>query len=644
MYYLRPRFFCACFLLWLVPEAASRGLVPEDNGQWTSLADVQISPDGKYLATVASRTSLERNRRLAAIMVTPTAESRPTPVGRGRQPRWARDSQTLAFISLGEKRKPQIFLWSPGEKQPTQLSRLEHGAQDLVWSPEGSRFAVLSPVPTGPPQKTDLGVVEIDHPMYEFNGPGFFLNIRSHIFVVDAKTGKASQITDGDAFDRDPTWSPDGKWIAFTSDRSGKFFSGGRDQDIFVVSALGGDLRCISPHEEGNASPQFSPDGRFIAFTHMAHRRDTPDIWIMPVGGGDAVELTGSLDRRILAFQWTRAGMFYTVPDQGAWPLMRLDPVSKEISRVAGLGKRVTSFSVSDAGEIAYIQSSFNEPGDLYLGDRRLTRINEKWLQGIDLPEVEKFKFRNDGGLDVAGWLVKPVDWKTDRKYPLVIWVHGGPRVQAGNAFRWEVQLLAARGYAVSYVNYRGSDGYGGRFLDANAGDMGGGDYRDVMQGVGTVLAKYAWIDSKRVGLYGRSYGGYMANWAVTQTDRFAAAVSFNSISNLVSYWGTGDNPYELMEAMGASPWEQSELYWDRSPIKHALRAKTPTLLVLGERDDRTPPEQAEQMFRALKHHGVEAKLIRYPDVTHGAGSWKPVFLVDSNHRMLDWFDRFLKN
>jgi dipeptidyl aminopeptidase/acylaminoacyl peptidase len=298
---------------------------------------------------------------------------------------------------------------------------------------------------------------------------------------------------------------------------------------------------------------------------------------------------------------------------------------------------------------IAYLANDFKHLDNLYVAgldgrnERRLTNLNEGLWKQLQFAAVERFTYKSADDWDVDGFFVKPIGWQAGKKYPLILSIHGGPAGQYGVDWYQEFQVYAAKGYAVLFTNPRGSTGYGQRFERGIAGEWGGKDYQDVMNGLDAALKQYPWIDSNRMGVTGGSYGGYLTNWIVGHTDRFKAAVTLRSLSNFISDDGTRDGAYGHASDFGGDIFQKYELYWDRSPLKYAHNVKTPTLILHSDNDLRVPIEQGEQWFRALKHFGVTTEIVFFPRENHNlTRTGEPKHLVESLNWQLYWFDRFL--
>ena len=271
----------------------------------------------------------------------------------------------------------------------------------------------------------------------------------------------------------------------------------------------------------------------------------------------------------------------------------------------------------------------------------RVSNHNDGFRRGAPLIEPEEFRFKSFDGSEIQAWLIKPSGWREDRKYPLILSIHGGPHGMYGYAFSSLFQVFAARGYAVLYLNPRGSSGYGQKFANGTINEWGGGDYRDLMTGLDEALRRYSWIDQYRLGVTGGSYGGFMTNWIITQTPRFKAAVSVASVSNLISFYSTSLYQDLIHAEFGGFPWDNYDALWQWSPLRYVRQAQTPTMFIHGEQDNDVHITQAEEMYMALRRRGVDSVFVRYPREGHGFR--EPKHRVDALERTLDWFDKYLK-
>jgi dipeptidyl aminopeptidase/acylaminoacyl peptidase len=535
------------------------------------------------------------------------------------------------------------------------LTHLKNGASAFQWSPDGKRFVTLSR--TGPsdaftaPRKSD--VRHYSHISYKFNDTGWYDDKRSHLWVVDAATGTAKQITSGEDWnDTDPQWSPDSTRIAFVSDRTGSEYDNGHNKDIWVIPADGGPLTRISDHEFDDTQPRWSPDGKQIAFAGQIARRQFPKLYLTSAaGGGKSTLAADDLDLIPTALAWTGTReLRFETGVKGQTHIFRVDLATRKVSPITSGERAVRAFDLSEkAHAMAYLANDFQHLDDLYVaapdgsGERRLTHLNAALWEEFEVAAVERLPYKSTDGSDIDGFLVKPVGWEPGKKYPMVLSIHGGPAGQYGTDWYHEFQVYAARGWAVFFCNPRGSTGYGQKFERGIVNNWGGMDYQDVMSGVDAALKQNPWIDADRLGVTGGSYGGFMTNWILGHTTRFKAAVTLRSISNFVSDDGTRDGAYGHEDDFKGFLFDELDQYWNASPLKYAKNVKTPTLILHSDNDYRVPLEQGEQWFRALKHFGVTAEIVIFPRENHNlTRTGEPKHLVESLNWQCYWFDRYL--
>ena len=670
-----------CFAAVAAVAQAPRGITPEDYYSFEFISDPNISPDGKLVAYVVTKIDRAQNRRNSSIWMVATDGSRApwqftTSPQTSNSPRWSPDGKSLAFLSsrpeattpaapaatVAEQPRAQIYLLSMNGGEARRVTNLKNGVSTFRWSPDGSRMVVVSRV--GPSDnrgdsrtgdnKDRSDVRHYKNSSYKFNDTGWFDDRRTHLWTVDAKTGSSKQITEGNDWnDSDPQWSPDGTRIAFVSNRTGKEYDENRNTDVWVISAEGGPLTKISDHDEADNQPRWSPDGKWIAFTGELHDRDHPKIWLAPATGGAPSTLAANgLDLIPGGLEWADDGkaLYFETGVKGENHLFRVDVPTKTVAQVTSGPRAVRGVDFNfHGGTMVYLANDFKHLDNLYAanlngrGERKLTNLNEALWKQLQLAEVERFTYQSADGWDIDGFLVKPIGWQEGKKYPLVLSIHGGPAGQYGVDWYQEFQVYAAKGYAVLFTNPRGSTGYGQKFERGIAGEWGGKDYLDVMNGLDAALKKYPWIDSDRMGVTGGSYGGFMTNWIVGHTDRFKAAVTLRSLSNFISDDGTRDGAYGHSPDFGGDIFQKFDLFWERSPLKYAKNVKTPTLILHSDNDFRVPIEQGEQWFRALKHFGVTTEIVFFPRENHNlTRTGEPKHLIESMNWQLYWFDRFL--
>jgi dipeptidyl aminopeptidase/acylaminoacyl peptidase len=632
------------------------GITAEDYFSFEFISDPQISPDGQWVAYTVATIDQKANRRVSRIWIASIDGTHPSvpftsDTTSSTSPRWSPDGRFLAFLSAREGGRPQIWLLSRNGGEARRVSSLENGASNFEWSLDGARFVCLTR--TGPPPSKSSDVRHYTHIYYKFNDTGYFDEKRSHIAVVDVRTGAAKQITDGDNWnDLDPHWSPDSTRIVFVSNRTGKEFDLDRNSDVWTIPAAGGSLTKISDHAGPDTSPRWSPDGKNIAFLGAEDEEAPPQIYVAPATGGKpSAMLNKSFDQTVADLMWAEQGraLYLNSGVKGETHLYRVDAFTGAVSAITTGPRAVRSASVHDASrKMVYLVNDFAHLDDLYSRDpsgaeHQLTHFNSSLWEQRTLATVERLPYTAADGWPIEGFLVKPIGWDPAKKYPLIVSIHGGPAGMYGVDWYHEFQVYAARGWAVFFSNPRGSTGYGSKFQRGVAMEWGGKAYTDIMTGVEEALKRNSWIDRDRLGVTGGSYGGYMTNWITTQTDMFRAAVTLRSISNFISDDGTRDGAYGHEKDFGGDIFQNYEEYWKYSPLRYASKVKTPTLVLHSDNDYRVPIEQGEQWFRALQHFGVTSELVMFPRENHNlTRTGEPKHLVESINWQCYWFDRFL--
>jgi len=673
-------------------DSARRGVTAEDYFAFESISDAHISPDGKQAAYVLTTVDRQKNRRDSSIWLVAidgrSAPRRLTAEGASStSPRWSPDGSKLAFLSVraagsatdqaAEAPRPQICILRMEGGEAQALTHLKSGAGAFQWSPDGKRFVTVSR--TGPsdnvaPAARKSDVRHYSHISYKFNDTGWFDDKRGHLWVVDAASGAATQLTSGDDWnDADPQWSPDSTRVAFVSDRTGREYDGGYNTDVWVIAAGGGPLVKISDHDFEDAQPRWSPDGTQIAFAGQTERRQFPKLYIASklvattlaattldattldataAGGAKSALAVEGLDLIPTALHWGPGAheLRFEALVKGETHIFRADLNTHRVAPVTSGERAVRGFDINEkAGVMTYTANTFQRLDDLYAaaldgsGERQLTHLNTALWAGLDLASVERMPYKSVDGWNIDGFLVKPVGWQPGKKYPMVLSIHGGPAGQYGVDWYHEFQVYAGKGWAVFFCNPRGSTGYGQEFERGIVNNWGGMDYQDVMKGVDAALKQNPWIDADRLGVTGGSYGGFLTNWIVGHTTRFKAAVTLRGISNFISDDGTRDGAYGHADDFKGFLFDDFDQYWDASPLKYARNVKTPILVLHSDNDYRVPLEQGEQWFRALKHYGVNAELVIFPRENHNlTRTGEPKHLVESLNWQCYWFDRFL--
>lgn len=521
------------------------------------------------------------------------------------------------------------------------------------------------------------------------NGQGYLANAREArtwrprqvwvqtIGAGDEATGRPyalsrRKVTEAPYSHNEVAISPDGQWIAFTADARLRPDSAAQaerdslaklpydrkrdeatrnDTDIYVIPAAGGAPRKVAelPGIEGNLD--WSPDGRTLAFTHQATRTANSRLVTIPVTGGPPRNLTDRWQYEPQGYGWLRSGKIMMVaPIGGRTALFQLDPGTGQRTEVVGGRRRMSGFSM-DVGEttMAYVATSLAKPTELFIanadgtGERKVTGFNDKLVEEVAFSDGERFTYPSVGGLEIEGWLLKPHGYQPGKKYPLVLYIHGGPHAAYGENWFDEFQNLTGAGMWVLFTNPRGSGDYGADFTFSTRGRWFAEDYQDLMKAV-DIAARRPDVDSTRMGVTGGSYGGVMTAWVTVKTNRFKAAEADRMISNWWSWYGSSDAQGLTEFEFYGKPWDNPAMYDSLSPIRHIRKVKTPTLIVQSEEDHRTPMTDAEQWFVGLKKQGTPVELVRYPRSTHDLSrTGEPWLLVDRLGRLRQWFEHYLK-
>jgi len=664
------------------------------------IADPQISPDGSRVMFVRVVVNQDKDRYETSLyMVRTDGKSEPQPFSSGpfdSAPRWSPDGKTIAFVRspLKDDRPdvPQVWLIPTNGGEARPLTHLAKGASAPVWSPDGSRIAITSStlpedsVQSGPQgnanKKSDVRVVT--RAIYRFNGAGYLDPDRhDHIFIVGANppagsVAKAHAITDGTFDEENPQWSLDGKQVYFASTRVLEPYYAPEDKNLYAVPVGGGNLVTVADIDGNIGDYAVAPDGKQIAFTgainaHPVHSYDQPDLFVTSFAPGSTPRnLTANYDFDVNdgvssdqhaprannagGILWSRDGksLLITSTVHGNGNLVRIRVADGHVDPFTAGDHEVMSYNASsDRATVALTISSFTNIGDLFIADgkkstntalRQITHINDDLFATLDISAPEEIWYDSFDGKKIQGWIVKPPAFDASKKYPLILEIHGGPHLPYGNTFMHEFLWMAAKGYVVLYTNPRGSTSYGQDFGNLIQFHYPGDDYKDLMAGVDAVIAK-GYIDEKRLGVTGGSGGGVLTNWIVTQTPRFAAAVSQRSIADWYGFWFTTDFWLSQPQWFRAAPWEDPADFAARSPITHIANVSTPLMLVEGDADMRTPPaDGGEIMFRALKYMKKPVVMVRFPGETHELSrSGGPRHRVERLQHIVGWFDQYLQ-
>ena len=662
-------------------RGARRALVADDLLKLRVITDAQIAPDGSQIAYVIKSAALDRNEYDTTIVIQSVADgverTVSTAPGRASAPRWSPDGSQLAYLAEWEGR-PQLHVVPAGGGEPRRLTSLAAGVGSPVWSPDGSRIAVVSMAGSAAAtvaQEWPGGTIRhITDTRYRFDVVGYTDGKVNNIWIVPVAAGEPWQLTHRSRDVAAPAWSPDGRQIAFISTDDAVDI-GFRSQ-LYVTEVAGEAAeessrgpRQVSAGTEAASAPAWSPDGRRIAY--IGRRTGAPaggntSIYLATTTGEPATEaLTADWDRSVgtglFSDTWSSpspslfwspdsAAVLFTACDEGRVSLFRAGSGGVEL--VIG-GERTVALvsAAADGSRLAFAAGDFTNPSDLYLcdgnggGERRLTALNADLLGKVTLGTPEHLPFTSfDERFTVDAWLLRPIDQREGERRPLVQIIHGGPHSIFGHAFFFDMHLWANQGWNVLFVNPRATQGYGEAFATANLADWGGADWREQEAALDLAIARGG-VDPERLAVTGLSYGGFMTNWIVGQTDRYKVASSENGICNLVSFYTTSDIGWFWMESeWGNRPvWSNLDFYMAHSPISYVERMRTPIQFLQAEGDWRCPIEQGEQLYTALSARGVPTEIIRFPGDSHTLlSTGKPRSRLERRRHTLRWFQTYL--
>jgi dipeptidyl aminopeptidase/acylaminoacyl peptidase len=640
---------------------------------WEMVASPQVSPDGRQVVYTRRWADKVNDKYEDEVWIMDADGGRGRFFAKGSQAAWSPDSRRVAYVAQGQPSGAQVFVkWmdAPGE---TQLTRLERSPSNLAWSPDGKHIAFNMLVPGSPSLSVKMparpsGAKWVDAPRvvermnYRSDGSGWRPDGFTHVFVVSSEGGSPRQLTDGDYQHGPPEWAADSQSVFFSAMRKPDAEYLRDDSEIYAVALQGGAIRQLTDRRGPDNNPRVSPDGRLVAYTGSDQNDNTYNVsrlYVMDADGSNKRALTEGLDRAPSNVLWAGdgGGLFFVAEDRGSQNLWFV-PASGGGPRQLTRGAQILSFSsTSRDGLLVGTRAAADSPADVYAlrvpaqsakakglsvaaSDlRRLTAVNDDLLEGRKLGQVEEIWYDSVGvsgqqrcaaadsdpaepkasdcaATRVQGWVVKPPDFDPSKKYPLLLYIHGGPHSMYGVGFNFEFQNHAAEGYVVLYTNPRGSTGYGQAFGNAINNAYPGQDYDDLMRGVDEVL-KRGYVDERNLFVAGGSGGGVLTTWIVGHTDRFAAAVAMKPVVNWYSFVGTTDSA-DWYYNFKRLPWEDPEEHMRRSPITYVGAVKTPTMILVGDIDLRTPLEQTEQYYRALKMRKVPTAMVRLADEYHG--------------------------
>jgi dipeptidyl aminopeptidase/acylaminoacyl peptidase len=670
-----------------------------------SVSTPAVSPDGKQVAVTVTTTVEAENRRHNEVWVVNTAGGEPqrwtSPSTESSNPRWSPDGKYLFFTS--PRAGGTGSTWAIRLDQPSGEA-VQVGSYPTGSMPTTGAFAVFAdaaiPAPqvaandpfgrmpamarppieaiTTPADPARFDGRHVVDMVYKNNNTGFVPGRRvprvwrpQQLFRQTVGDTAKKQLTTTRYSHRSPVVSPDGKWIAFVADASLRPdsvvdlereaiatlpYDKKRDEaernesDLYVVDANGGTPRKVAEWMGAESDITWSADGKQLAFIGRPSRTKSARLYVVDAAGGAPKNLLGTWQYEPASIDWLPAGIQFTADIGGRTAVLRADMNGGAPKELVGGRRQLRGTSYDPKGTVmAFVATAMTKPTELFVAnadgtsERKLTAFNDALNADVVWSDAERFTYKSVGNLEIEGWMMKPYGYEAGKKYPLVIYIHGGPHSAYGEGWFDEFQNLAAQGMWVLFTNPRGSSGYGADFTYSTRGRWGMEDYQDLMKAVDIAAAR-ADVDSTKMGATGGSYGGFMTTWLATKTTRFKAIETDRTITDWTYWYGSSDAQGLTEFEFYGKPWDNQKLYDTLSPIRYVQKVKTPMLMVQSEEDHRTPMGSAEIWFMALKKQGVPVEMVRYPRSTHDLSrTGEPWLLVDRLGRLRQWFGHWLK-
>ena len=634
------------------------------------VGDPQISPDGKQVIYTRRYVNKLEDRFDAALWIMNIDGTHNRMLAKGANAVWSPDGTRIAYLNEGEPRGTQLYVrYMDAEGATSQITRIDDGPADIRWSPDGKWLGFSSFVPSPKVWKIDMpeapkGAKWTPAPRYETSlhfkqdRRGFMESGNRHLFVVSAEGGTPRQVTKGnwsvgsrfDALDGAVGWDwmPDGRSIVFDGLADSTADMNYRSSNLYVVDVGTGAMRRLTATNGAWSSPVVSPDGKKIAYrgyTQVADSYHASELYTMNADGSGVQKISGDLDRDVGDVAFATDGIYFTVQDRGTSNLYFVGATGGAKPVTSGEQMLTNVAVVPKLGVGVGIRASYKEPADLVRialkGGQlaQLTRVNEDVLANKKVSDVERVTYTSSSGTKVDGWIVKPPGFDPSKKYPLIMEIHGGPHGMYNVAFNYQFQNFAANGFVVLYTNPRGSTGYGSRFGNAIMHAYPSVDYDDLMAGVDTVVGR-GYIDTQAMYVGGCSGGGVLSSWVIGHTNRFAAAAVRCPVIDWLSFAGQTDVPLFTYNFFDKPFWEAPEQWLKQSPLMYVGNVTTPTVVMTGELDRRTPMPQSEEYYAALKMRGVPTALLRFEGEFHGTGS-KPSNFMRTQLYMMSWYKQW---
>ena len=639
------------------------------------VAEPRVSPDGSQIIYTRRWVNKLEDRFESGLWIMNADGSKNRFLTNGASAIWSPDGTRIAYLTEGKPSGTQIHVrWMDAEGASSQITTLGDTPGDLRWSPDGKSIGFTMVVPKSVPWRIDMPeapkgakwtpaprIVQTLH--FRQDRRGFVEPGDRHLFVVPADGGTARQVSKGDwslgaRFDALDSgigwdWTPDGRTMIADGLADSTADMNYRNSNLYAIDVATGNMRRLTTAEGLWSSPVVSPDGKRIAYSGYAEVKNSyhaAELYVMNIDGSGARKLSGDLDRDVGDITWATdgSGIYFTANDTGTTNVWFAPNAGNP--RVVTTGSHMlTSFSMSRSGRAAGVRSSYQMPPDIVRINlprgagtaevTQLTRVNEDVLARVKLGDVERVRYTSSGNTTVDGWVVKPPGFDASKKYPLLMEIHGGPHGAYGTGFSYQFQNFAANGYVVLYTNPRGSTGYGSAFGNAIQRAYPSVDYDDLMAGVDAVIAK-GFVDTTRMYVGGCSGGGVLSSWVIGHTNRFAGAAVRCPVINWMSFFGQSDVPLFTANFFDAPFWEKPEPWLKQSPLMYVGNVTTPTVVMTGVLDMRTPMPQSEEYYAALKSRGIPTALIRFEGEYHGTGS-KPSNFMRTQLYMMSWYNKY---
>ena len=668
-------------------ESAKHAITTGDLLAMHRVAEAEISPDGKWVAYTVATPDMDANRNATNLWMAPVAGGdaiQLTRTGKDSSPKWSPDGKTIAFLSSrGGDSQIYVLSMEGGEAHP--LTRISTGTDIVKWSPDGKMIAFTSSVypdcvkhsagtannddecnkkRNDEKEKNKVKAHVAEHLLYR-HWTHWNEGTRAHLFVMASDgSSEMKDLTVGANYDVPPdqrgdendiNFSPDSKEICFTA-VTDKVEATSTNGDLFTVAVSGGEPKRITTQQGFDGNPVYSPDGKYIAYHAQLTAGYEADKWRVMLydrATGKNENLSEGFDRSATNLQWSPDSktIYFLAENETQQPVYAIGPTVGATPKKIVDGFNAAMSLSEDGKSLLLTRTSLTMPAELFVaasdgtGVRQITHTNDALLAKLELNAPETFWFEGAEGTRVQAMLIRPPQFDATKKYPMLVLLHGGPQTMWSNAwsYRWNAQVFSGAGYVTLMINRRGSTGFGQRFTDEITNDWGGKAYVDVMKGVDVSLAKFPFIDGKKMAAAGGSYGGYLVDWIATHTDRFKALISHAGVYDKVSMFATEELWFEEHDLQG-TPWSNPESYRKWAPVTFAGalgKFETPTLVIAGEKDFRVPYTQSLEFFSALQVQGVPSKLVVFPDEGH----WilKPDNSQFWYKTFLDWVAKYLQ-